>query len=130
MWLRFEPMVFDKDAESVELEIINNNFRLVANTKFWKSCSEEKKFFIICHELCHVAFGHWLINPNLDREWCNIAQDIQVNEFLIDNYFPKFKDDDFATIKMVFKDKSSIIKRSQNYMYYYDLIMKCLPKSS
>jgi hypothetical protein len=87
MWRRFEPMTFDEDAESIELEIHNNNFRLVANPYVWKKYNRTKKLFVICHEMCHVSFGHWLINPKLDREWCNIAQDIQVNEFLTRWYF-------------------------------------------
>lgn len=127
MWKRFEPMVFDRDAENVELEIHNNNFRIVANPNFWKKCSHKKRLFVLCHEMCHVMFGHWLINPSVDREWCNIAQDIQINEFLMSNYFPDIRDDDFATIKLVFKDKADCVESNMNYIYYYDLIMKCLP---
>lgn len=129
MWIRFEPMVFDKDAESVELEIHNNNFRIVANPKVWNKWSGEKQLFVICHEMCHVMFGHWLIDPKLNREWCNIAQDIQVNEFLFKTLGKNFitrELDDFATIETVFKDKWDLVKRNQDCKYYYNLLMKCL----
>lgn len=126
MWRTFEPMVFDKDAESVELEIHNNNFRIVSNPTFWKKCSETKKVFVICHEMCHVMFGHWLINPKHDREWANIAQDIVVNEYL-SNMFDLVKlGDDFVTIKSVFKHKSGSVERRMDYTYYYDILMKCI----
>mgnify|MGYP003338620132 CR=1 FL=1 len=122
MWRKFEPMVFDEDAESVELVIENNNFRLAAEPKFWKKCTQKRKLFIVCHEFCHVIFGHWLINEKLDRNWSNIAQDIQVNEFLIRWYFADQKlGDDFATVKTVFKHKSAMVRTDQDYIYYYNL---------
>ena len=129
MWNRFEPMVFDEEAESVELEIHNNNFRLVANPEVWKKYKHDKKLFVICHELCHVMFGHWLINPKMDREWCNIAQDIQVNEFLFKWYF-KEEDvgKDIATVKTVFKHKASSVYTNKDYTYYYNLLISCLKK--
>jgi len=127
MWYRFEPMIFSDEAESAELEIHNNNFRIVAHPKFWKTCSNYKRLFIICHEMCHVMFGHWLINPKLNRELCNIAQDIQVNEFLIKIYFSKnqLTDDDFCSIETVFKHKANKIKKNENYLYYYNILVKC-----
>lgn len=129
MWRSFEPMVFDEDAESMELEIHNNNFRLVTNPNFWKTCTQNKKLFVICHEMCHVMFGHWLINPNLNREWANIAQDIVVNEYL-STIFCYDPSNDFATIKTVFKHKSDVVERKMDYMYYYNLLMQCLKPSS
>lgn len=129
MWNSFEPMVFDEDAESVELEIHNNNFRLVANPKFWKKCDKNKRRFVICHEMCHVMFGHWLINPKHDREWANIAQDIVVNEYLSTMFNLEKIGDDFATIKSVFKHKSGSVDRRMDYTYYYDLLIKCLKQS-
>jgi len=125
MWRSFEPMVFDNDAESAELELYNNSFRLVVNPKFWKKCGETKKLFVICHEMCHVMFGHWLINPKHDREWANIAQDIVVNEYLSSSFDQKLIGNDFATIKSVFKHKSDLVDRRMDYTYYYDLLMKC-----
>jgi hypothetical protein len=125
MWRTFDPMVFDEDADSVELVIENNNFKIAANPKVWKKYKNNKKLFVICHEMCHVMFGHWLINPKHDREWANIAQDIVVNEYL-SNMFDLVKmGDDFVTIKSVFKHKSGIVERRMDYTYYYNLLMQC-----
>ena len=79
--------------------------------------------------MCHVMFGHWLINPNLNREWANIAQDIVVNEYLYTLFYP-VSSEDFATIKTVFKHKSDIVERRMDYMYYYNILMQCLRPSS
>jgi hypothetical protein len=125
MWRTFEPVVFDKDAESVELEIYNNNFRIVANPTFWKKCNDTKKVFVICHEMCHVMFGHWLINPRHDGELANIAQDIVVNEYLSTMFDLEKIGDDFVTIKSVFKHKSGSVARRMDYTYYYNILVKC-----
>lgn len=125
MWKTFEPVVFDKDAESVELEIYNNNFRIVANPTFWKKCNDTKKVFVICHEMCHVMFAHWLINPSHDRELANIAQDIVVNEYLSTMFDLEKIGDDFVTIKSVFKHKSGSIAHRMDYTYYYNILVKC-----
>lgn len=127
MWYRFEPMVYSNDAESAQLEIHKNNFRIVANPKFWKTRNEYNQLFIICHEMCHVMFGHWIIDEKRDMEWTNIAQDIQVNEFLLKKYFckNKIKDGDFCSIETIFKHKANKIKKNQNYLYYYNLLIKC-----
>jgi len=126
MWRTFEHMVLDEDAESVELEIYNNNFRIVANPTFWNKCNDTKKAFVICHEMCHVMFAHWLINPSHDREWANIAQDIVVNEYLSTMFDLEKIGNDFVTIKSVFKDKSGNVQRRMDYTYYYDILMKCI----
>jgi predicted metal-dependent peptidase len=125
MWQSFEPMIFDDEAESAELEICNNNFRIVANEDFWKKCKHDRKIFVICHEMCHVIFGHWLINPNFDREWANISQDIVVNEYLSKYFDEKVIGKDTANINNVFKHKSDMVERRLDYVYYYDLLMKC-----
>lgn len=128
MWKRFEPMALDEEAETAQLEIHKDNFRIVANPKFWKERSEVEQLFIICHEMCHVMFGHWLINPKLKQEWVNIAQDIQVNEYLLREYFNKknLKYKDFVTIEYVFKHKAHVVEKNRDYMYYYKLLMECL----
>ena len=129
MWKRYERMVFDEGEDTVALDIHNANFRIIANPSFWRKCKTHKKIFIICHEMCHAMFGHWMYPEKYSREWANIAQDIQVNEFLFKNYtFPKtvINDKDCATIKTVFRHKSNIVEQDKHYTYYYGLLMKCL----
>lgn len=133
MWKRYERMVLDEDEDTAALDIHNANFRIIANPSFWRRCKTHKKIFIICHEMCHAMFGHWMYPEKYSREWANIAQDIQVNEFLFKNYtFPKtvVNDKDCATIKTVFRHKSNIVEQDKHYSYYYGLLMQCLPKQS
>jgi hypothetical protein len=62
----------------------------------------------------------------MDREWCNIAQDIQVNQFLFKWYFNEENiGKDMATVKTVFKHKAKMVYANKDYIYYYDLLMKC-----
>jgi predicted metal-dependent peptidase len=131
MWKRYERMVFDEDEDSAALEVSNANFRIVVNPKFWKRCNKHKKLFIICHEMCHGMFAHWMYPENFMREWANIAQDIQVNEFLFNNY--KFSpslinSSNHASIKTVFKESAKYVEKDKDYIYYYNLLMKCLRK--
>jgi predicted metal-dependent peptidase len=129
MWKSQERMVLDDNEDGACLEIFNNNFRMVANPSFWKRCNRHKKIFIICHELCHVAFGHWLIDPKSDREWMNIAQDIQVNEFLFNYYYftqELIRDNSCITLALVFKHKAHLVEKNKDSLYYYKLLMQCL----
>lgn len=129
MWLTQDFLTFDKEEETAGLHIHNNKFKIVANPKFWKKCNYQKKLFVICHEYCHVIFGHWLIDSSLDHTWANIAQDIQVNEYLFKHY--KFKEKltgkkDFVTLKRVFKHKSHMLEKNRDFYYYYNFLMKCV----
>lgn len=131
MWKRYEPMLFDEDEESAALEVSNANFRIVVNPSFWRRCNKHKKLFIICHEMCHGMFAHWMYPKNYMREWANIAQDIQVNEFLFNNY--KFSpalinSKDHASIKTVFREAEKYVEKDKDYTYYYKLLIKCLKK--
>lgn len=128
MWNKFERMVLDECTETAELEIHKSNFRIVANPEYWAECSQYKKLFVICHEMCHVMFGHWLIPEGVDREWSNVAQDIEVNEYLLKNFFDeaRLEDADLITIKSLFKHKENLVERDRGYKYYYGLIMQCV----
>lgn len=132
MWKYNGRMVFSDESETASLEVdpIHEQFRINANPRYWKRLSKFQKIFVICHELLHLSFSHWLVPKKVDREWANIAQDIQVNEYIQKN-FPtllcKHKDrEDEAWIASVFKDKAHLIKKDEGYRYYYDLLVKCL----
>jgi hypothetical protein len=129
MWLTQDFLTFDDEEETAGLHIYNNKFKIVVNPKFWKKCNTHKRLFIICHEFCHVIFGHWLIDPSLDHTWANIAQDIQVNEYLMKNY--NFNEGllggkDYVTLKKVFKHKSDLVERDRDFYYYYGHLMECV----
>lgn len=129
MWKVHGPMVFSDEFDTAALELENGQFRVNANPKFWKRCSEQRRVFIICHEFLHLIFGHWAMCNGFETEWLNIAQDIQVNEYIRKNYpgmADGFSDDSDASISSVFKDKASLVEPDRDYKYYYDLLMQCL----
>lgn len=130
MWKR-GGFVFSDEYDTAALEIHDGKFRISFNPRYWKKITEKNRLFIICHEYLHVVLGHWL-NPigNVDAEWMNIAQDIQVNEMLI-SYFGFIRSQiknwkDQAWIYTVFKDKASLVKDGEDAEYYYKLLIQCL----
>ena len=133
MWKKDPKLVFDEDVEKAILEIIDGKFRLCFNKKFWDSLNHYNRVFIICHEYLHVIYGHWLIRAEMNQEWMNIAQDIEINESLLTDFgFDKKKIKgwkDHCSIETVFKDQASIVKKDEGFEYYYGLLMKCLPDS-
>ena len=132
MWER-GGIVFNNEYDTAALEIVGGKFRISFNPRYWKKLSKENRLFIICHEYLHMSLGHWLNQPgNIDAEWMNIAQDIQINEMLV-KYYGFFRKDlkgwkEQAWIDVVFKDKAHLVKEDQDPEYYYKLLMQCLEK--
>lgn len=131
MWKYNARMVFSDEYDTVALEIVDGKFRINANPRYWKRITKFQKTFLICHEFLHVMLGHWLSPPrNTDPEWINIAQDIQVNEYILKTYpilsCKMVGKEDMAWIHTVFKDKAHLVEKDRDYLYYYELLMKCL----
>ena len=129
MWKR-GGFVFSDEYDTAALEIHEGKFRISFNLRYWKRLGNDNRLFIICHEYWHVVLGHWL-NPigNVDSEWMNIAQDIQVNEILCKTWFKRDKIKnwkDQAWIDTVFKDKAHLVEKDQDAEYYYKLLIQCL----
>ena len=130
MWKR-GGLVFSAEYDTAALEIADGKFRVSFNPTYWKKIKYHNKLFIICHEYLHVVLGHWL-NPvgKVDSEWMNIAQDIQVNEMLVNDFgfersnVKNWKDQ--AWLDVVFKDKAHLVERDQDAEYYYTLLVRCL----
>lgn len=130
MWKHGKRMVFSNEYPHAALEFVRGEFRINANPRYWKRITKFQKVFLICHELLHLAFGHWAVPESMDREWVNVAQDIQVNEYIRSNYptlTQKMIDvDQQAWIDTVFKDKAYLVEKDRDFHYYYGLLMKCL----
>jgi predicted metal-dependent peptidase len=130
MWKR-GGLVFSKEYDTAALEIHDGKFRISFNPTYWKKITPHNRLFIICHEYLHVVLGHWLSPAkNVDGEWWNIAQDIEVNHMLT-AYFgfnrSKIKNwKEQAWIDVVFKDKSCLVRPDQDAEYYYRLLVQCL----
>jgi len=105
---------------------------LILNPDFWDSLDMNNKAFVIAHECLHVILNHGkrgLEHP--DQERVNIAQDIVINEMLVNSFgFNKFEIidwDKFCFVGTVFK-KEEIIKHGihtrGSFHYYLDLMDK------
>lgn len=134
MWKR-GGFVFSDEYDTAALEIVDGKFRISFNPTYWKKINPHNRLFIICHEYLHVVLGHWLSPAkNVDGEWWNIAQDIEVNHMLSVTFgFDRSKIKNWkeqAWIDVVFKDKTCLVRPGQDAEYYYSLLMKCLPKAA
>jgi predicted metal-dependent peptidase len=130
LWKTWERAEFDPTVETAELWVTDNSFKIVINPKFWKNCNKYKKVFVVCHEFLHLVFGHHFQIKKKHPVWCNVAQDIQINEFLMKScvHFgrKKIQDKDCPTVLSVFKNKAKEISTDKTHHYYYDLILKCV----
>ena len=129
MWKFNGRMVFDDSYDTAAIGMYAGKIRISVNRKFWKRSSIRQRVHLICHEFLHLMFGHVTIEYQLsnkeDAEWRNIAQDIQVNEYLLKN-FPQLGVKRGATIKSVFRHKAKLVEKDRDYLYYYGLIKMCL----
>ena len=130
MWRVQGRMVLtdDDEVDTAILMITKGNFGIKFNQGLWKRSTIYSRVYVICHEYTHVLLGHW-IDPGINDEWLNVAQDIQVNEYLKKHFSFYPTSNDAATVDVVFREKAHKVKKDGDYRYYYDLIQKCLKKS-
>lgn len=103
------------------------------NPDFFYSLGENEQLFVLCHEALHILLSHIERTKEfeLDPKLANIAQDIVINELLINefgfdrqslnfNFEPCFIDTVFT--KKEIKEES--IKKGRSFEYYYKLLEK------
>jgi hypothetical protein len=102
----------------------------IINPKFWDGLTEQQKGFVVAHECLHVLCSHGLRAKDAkNREACNVAMDIVVNELLVSSFGFKRNEVDPPTAKApdgilcwrdkVFKNKP-LIEDEQTFEYYYN----------
>src|ERR1035437_9214279 len=66
----------------------NGKPELSINEDFWKGLSLRERLFVVCHECLHVLLDHGVRNgmdvPGATHDLVNIAQDITINEMIVD----------------------------------------------
>jgi len=60
---------------------------LYYNPEFVNKLSDEERVGVLCHEVMHVALCHFDRAGSRDRNILNIAQDIVINDIIIENNF-------------------------------------------
>lgn len=133
MWRSQDPMVITDYYDTTVLEINDGKYRINFNRKLWSRLSHNQRLFVICHEYMHIIFGHCLV-PAINDCWLNIAQDIEVNEYLMKNFhiftLSENIPSDTPTISMTWREKAHKVDVDRDYVYYYNLIKKCLGRKS
>lgn len=116
-------ILFDKEGNFV-------NF--LFNEKFWDSCDEYKKLFVICHECLHVILNHGSRFKDC-KEFgiANVAQDIAINHLLVDGFgFVKEQIEDwekYCWVDTVFKNKKVFglpYPTDESSEFYYNNLLK------
>lgn len=66
------------------------NYKLYINPEFWITLTENQKKGLLQHELMHIAFFHITeYNHLADHKLANIAQDIEINQKILNEYLPE-----------------------------------------
>jgi len=105
---------------------------------FWKDLTLQEKMFVVCHECLHVMLDHGVRNgmlvPGATHELVNIAQDITINEMIVDLFNYDRNDlrnwEKYCWIDTCFKDNHQFIKRNENFLYYLEELIKNPPPNT
>ena len=63
------------------------NCQLTVNEQFWQELDDSTRIGVLKHELLHIAFMHLLeMGRFSDKELCNIAMDIEINQYIQSDY--------------------------------------------
>jgi len=80
------------------------NYQLAIDPEFWKSLTPNWQLGILKHELLHIAFFHLTMREKFpDQKLFNIAADIEINQYIKDDYLPG-KDMTLEDFKEKYKD--------------------------
>ena len=65
------------------------NYQLYLNTEFWDSLTEPQRLGLLKHEVLHIGFFHITdFNHLSDQLMANIAQDIEINQYIAPENLP------------------------------------------
>ena len=62
-----------------------NGKTIMWNAEFVEGLTEPQTVGLMCHEICHVVFGHCVPHPGKDPKLCNIAMDYVINNILMED---------------------------------------------
>lgn len=134
-----EPLFTDEvDTAAVAFNTSTGKVDFLLNEDFFNNLNETERLFLVCHEALHVVFSHIERTKkfNLHLEYSNIAQDIVINELLV-NEFGFIRDELPITKNACFVDtvfsqseiKAKKIFLNGSFEYYYNLLVEKAPKN-
>jgi len=103
--------------------------------KFWVGLNLRERLFVICHECLHVLLDHGIRNgleiPGATPELVNKAQDITINEMIVDLFGYDREDlrnwQKYCWIETCFENHV-LIKRNETFIYYLKKLIEEPPK--
>ena len=103
---------------------------LLINHGFWQALTHRERLFVICHECLHVLLNHGLRNgmdvPGATPYLVNVAQDITINEMIIDLFNYDRLDirgwENYCWIDTCF-DHPILVKRNETFIYYLEKLI-------
>lgn len=100
----------------------NINTALMINPDFWAKQDENTKVGVLKHELLHIVFHHLNnMGEYSDKDLLNIAADLEINQFIQDEY----KGKTWEGLELngpMFKDLN--LPKKAGTRVYYDLLLK------
>jgi predicted metal-dependent peptidase len=100
------------------------NYQLLINPGYWESLSEDHRIGALQHELNHIAFRHIGLAKNYpDKKVFQIASDLEVNQYINENYLPEKA----VTLK-TFPELSDKLKVKDGAVNYYSIIKELADK--
>lgn len=110
-------VAFDSDMKFLSWHI---------NPEFWISLPNmEARVFVLCHETYHVFFEHGRRMKNLNHKIANIAEDIVINQMLVEHFFDKNVIDPenmFCWYDNCLAHIEAPYETNREFEYYYDLL--------
>lgn len=108
---------------------------MLIGEKFWNSLTKREKLFVVCHECLHVLLDHGVRNglsvPGASPRLVNIAQDITINEMIVDLFSYDREDlrdwKKYCWIDTCF-DNPHVIARNETFLYYLEKLIQNPPK--
>jgi len=98
------------------------NTKLVISPKFWETIGEGCKVAVLKHELLHIAFKHLqMFDDYEDKTLLNVAADIEINQYIQDEYKDKTWDG-LEITNSPFKELGMPLKAGTKK--YYELLKK------
>lgn len=85
---------YSNEVSTLGVGLNNLDCELLVNKEFWDSLSDKTQIACVKHELGHILMHHLTMRESFnDQEKCNIAMDIEINQYLQDLpetcYFPE-----------------------------------------
>ena len=116
--------IWSKKVPTAGVGLNGINYQLYINEDFWTPLTENQRFGLLKHELLHIGFFHLTdFEHQTDRELSNIAQDIEINQYIDADYLPPG-----PQLPSTYPDLNLELKKG--CQYYYDKLLEAKQKNT